>query len=75
MCKTMNTIYVYLIKSQCRLVILPHQSDNQDYFELLANEGYDSTLLMKTAKMFCCAYILGAESRLDIVNDIQEFKI
>lgn len=71
----MNTIYVYLIKSQCRLVILPYQSSNQDYFELLKNEGYDATLLMKTAKMFCCAYILGAKSGLDIVNDIEEFKI
>jgi hypothetical protein len=69
----MYKYYVYLIKSQNRLVILSEEIEDKDY-ELLLNTGnsdYENHLI-RTCNTFCNGYVLGAGNK--ILNRIEEFK-
>jgi hypothetical protein len=67
--------FVYLIKSQNRLVILNSKSDNSDYIELMSNYGNTPEVLDALCKTFCGAFIMGCRSSTTPINDMGEFRI
>lgn len=68
--------YVYLIKSEQRLVILKQPVYNSDYHMLLNNNGSNPIELETYCKLFCMGYIYGHNDgdRSPIVNSIYEFQ-
>jgi hypothetical protein len=71
----MTKLYVYIIISQNRLVITKKEYDDSDHLRLTTLESYNEAMLMNTAKTLCSGYILGRNINIDVVNDIDEFKL
>lgn len=69
----MITYYVYLIKSQKRLVILKNKVDNNDYHEFMKTSNIDDDESERICKVFCIGFILGGSWYIELVNDINEF--
>lgn len=69
----MITYYVYLIKSQKRLVILKNKVDNNDYHEFMKTSNSKESISEIMCKMFCVGFILGGSWNIELVNDINEF--
>lgn len=68
-------MYVYLVKSQRRLVITKKDYSDNDYLMLTNFESYNESLMMVSAKSFCCGYIMANNVEIDVINDIEEFKL
>lgn len=71
----MTKLFVYLIISQSRLIITKKEYDDSDYLRLTTLESFNESLLMNAAKSFCSGYIVGRNINVDVVNDIDEFKL
>jgi hypothetical protein len=70
----MYQFFVYLIKSQNRLVILRQKVENFDYQHLMDNNGGDVFQLEHLCKTFCLGYILGAQNGKKPINSLYEFQ-
>lgn len=66
--------YVYLIKSENRLVILEGQERDSDYHLFMSNNGNNYESLKNTCKMFCLGYIYGCVTGNVPVNNVKEFE-
>lgn len=72
--RIMNRYFVYLIKSQNRLVITKQQTVDNDYHMLMNNDGGNDYQLLSFCKLFCLGYIYGAESGKKPINSPYEFQ-
>ena len=70
----MYQFFVYLIKSENRLVILKEKINNPDYLYLMDNYGDDEEICEYFSKIFCIGYMQGTKNGTKPVNDINEFK-
>jgi hypothetical protein len=71
----MNKVYVYLIYGQNRLIITKKEYDDSNYLRLTTLESFNDVLLQTAAKCFCSGYIVGRNVNIDVINDIDEFKL
>lgn len=69
----MMTYYVYLIKSQKRLVITKTKVDSNDYHQFLNTFNPNEKISETICKMFCVGFILGGNWDIELINDINEF--
>ena len=70
----MYQFFVYLIKSENRLVILRERVNDPDYYHLLDNNGGNEVMLHNLCKVFCLGYIIGAEYGKKPANSLYEFQ-
>ena len=70
----MHKFFIYLIKSENRLVILKQKVENPDYFHLMNVDGDNTHHLEYLCKTFCLGFILGGEYARKVVNNLHEFK-
>lgn len=69
----MYTQFVYLKKSEKRLVITPQEQTGSDYWLLIKNTCSDFKVGLDTAKSFCAGYLVGNQG-LQVKNDFAEFQ-
>ena len=65
-----NSLWVYLIKSQKRLIISNIKICNADYHELLNSNGNN---VLTICKSYCIGLIQGSKLNMEIINNVQEF--
>lgn len=70
----MHEYFVYLIKSQKRLVITNHSVSSDDYVLMMNNNGYDRYLQENMCKLFCIGYIRGSALGVSVINSVDEFR-
>jgi len=70
----MYQFFVYLIKSENRLIILKQSVENSNYIHLMDNNGSDAQILEYLCKTFCLGYINGATSGKKPINNMYEFQ-
>lgn len=70
----MYKFFVYLIKSENRLVILRDKNDNPDYLCLMDSKGDNESVSHNLCKMFCAGYIIGATNGKKPINSLYEFQ-
>ena len=69
----MYKFFVYLDLKSNRLMIVNEAIENNDFLQLMNNNGQDSNTLHSFCKLFCIGYIMGSNKKTPI-NDINEFK-
>lgn len=69
----MYKLFVYLDLKSNRLMIVNEQIENNNFFQLMKNNGQDLTMLYSCCKLFCIGYIMGSNKETPI-NDINEFQ-
>lgn len=69
----MNKHYVYLIKSDKRLIITTNEIIDSDYKHLMDSSNSNAVNVNDTCKIFCIGYIMG-NSNDNVINKLEEFK-
>ncbi|MFW5847479.1 MAG: hypothetical protein ACOCVF_00980 [bacterium] len=68
-------IFVYLVKTENRLVITKSPINDDDYIKIFTVTGNNSNQLEIFAKLLCNGYIYGSELGIKVRNKQQEFEI
>jgi len=68
----MYKFIVYLDTKANRLIIVNETIQNDNFVQLMANNGPNEKLVSNFCKVFCIGYIMGSDNKKP-VNDINEF--
>jgi len=63
----MEKLYVYLIKTEKRLVITNKEFNDSDHVELMNGSNRD------LCNCICIGYLIGQNQKIKVVNEINEF--
>jgi len=66
--------FVYLKKSENRIIITDVEINDYDYHHLMDNNGSDENLLKTYCNVFCLGYYVGVGYGIRPINDPSEFQ-